>query len=571
MRFKKSLDVLLKEAAETGAGSLKRTLGAGNLVALGIGAIIGAGLFVRTAAAAADHAGPSVTLAFILAAIGCGLAGLCYAEFAAMIPIAGSAYTYSYATMGEIVAWIIGWDLVLEYAVGAATVSIAWSEYLNKLLQNFGISIPYEYCHSPFQSSLQGVHGLINLPALFIIVALSLILIRGTQQSAALNGIIVIVKVAIVILFICLGWQFMKPINHTPYIPANPGEVAFFHGQKSFLDYFTHDFGNFGWSGIISAAGVVFFAFIGFDAVSTAAQEAKNPKRDMPIGILVSLAICTVLYVLFGHVLTGVANYKEFGLEGKEASVAYAIDHYMIGYHWLSILVTVAILFGFSSVILVMLLGQSRVFFSMSKDGLIPPIFSAVHTKFQTPFKSNIAFLIFVGIFAAFVPGDIVGDMTSIGTLFAFTLVCIGVMILRKSDPTTPRPFRTPWVPVVPILGAIVCVLMMLGLGKDNWLRLIVWMAIGFVVYLGYSIKKSKIRLATRPYIEKPYLTVPFLFGYLGALLTLLYELFDLTSAATGQHALWYWALWVVIAFVVFYVVAAVGVLIARYFRKTTT
>ncbi|WP_183579231.1 amino acid permease [Mucilaginibacter sp. X5P1] len=494
MRFKKPLNLLLKEAAETGEGTLKRTLGPGNLVALGIGAIIGAGLFVRTAAAAADHSGPAVTLAFILAAIGCGLAGLCYAEFAAMIPIAGSAYTYSYATMGEMVAWIIGWDLVLEYAVGAATVSIAWSEYLNKLLENFGVDIPYQLCHSPFQSSLQGVHGIINIPALFIIVVLSLVLIRGTQESATLNGIIVIVKVAIVVLFIAIGWNYMKPINHTPYIPVNTGEVAMFHGQKSFFDFFTHDFGKFGWSGIISAAGVVFFAFIGFDAVSTAAQEAKNPKRDMPIGILVSLAICTLLYVLFGHVLTGVANYKEFAGPGKEASVAYTIDTYMQSYHWLSILVTVAILFGFSSVILVMLLGQSRVFFSMSKDGLVPPVFSAVHPKFKTPYKSNLIFLVFVGLFAAFVPGDIVGDMTSIGTLFAFMLVCIGVIILRKSDPDTPRPFRTPWVPFVPILGAIVCLLMMVGLGEFNWLRLIIWMAIGFVVYFTYSKKHSLIR-----------------------------------------------------------------------------
>jgi APA family basic amino acid/polyamine antiporter len=494
MRFKKPLNLLLKEAAETGEGTLKRTLGPGNLVALGIGAIIGAGLFVRTAAAAADHSGPAVTLAFILAAIGCGLAGLCYAEFAAMIPIAGSAYTYSYATMGEVVAWIIGWDLVLEYAVGAATVSIAWSEYLNKLLENFGIDIPYQFCHSPFQTSLQGVNGIINIPALFIIVVLSLVLIRGTQESATLNGIIVIVKVAIVVLFIAIGWNYMKPINHTPYIPVNTGEVAMFHGQKSFFDFFTHDFGKFGWSGIISAAGVVFFAFIGFDAVSTAAQEAKNPKRDMPIGILVSLAICTLLYVLFGHVLTGVANYTEFAGPGKEASVAYTIDTYMHNYHWLSILVTVAILFGFSSVILVMLLGQSRVFFSMSKDGLVPPVFSAVHPKFKTPYKSNLIFLVFVGLFSAFVPGDIVGDMTSIGTLFAFMLVCIGVIILRKSDPNTPRPFRTPWVPFVPILGAIVCLLMMVGLGEFNWLRLIIWMGIGFIIYFRYSKKHSLIR-----------------------------------------------------------------------------
>ena len=478
MNYKKSLDVLINEAAETGEGTLKRTLGAGNLVALGIGAIIGAGLFVRTAAAAADHAGPAVTLGFILAAIGCALAGLCYAEFASMIPIAGSAYTYSYATMGEVVAWIIGWDLVLEYAVGAATVSIAWSEYLNKLLETMGFSIPYEFCHSPFQKSLEGVHGLINLPALFIIIILSLVLIRGTKESATLNNFIVILKVAIVILFIAIGWGFMNPVNHTPYIPENT----------------TGKFGEFGWSGIISAAGVVFFAFIGFDAVSTAAQEAKNPSKDMPKGILISLAICTVLYVLFGHVLTGVANYKEFAIAGKEASVAYAIDTYMHNYHWLSVLVTIAILAGFSSVILVMLLGQSRVFFSMSKDGLIPKVFSEVHPKFQTPYKSNLIFIGFVGLFAAFVPGDIVGDMTSIGTLFAFSLVCIGVLILRKTDPDRVRPFKTPLMPFVPILGVLVCGAMMYGLGPENWIRLFAWMAVGFIIYFTYSIKHSKIR-----------------------------------------------------------------------------
>ena len=495
MSFKKPLNLLLQEAEQTGEGTLKRTLGAGNLIALGIGAIIGAGLFVRTAAAAADHAGPAVTLGFILAAIGCALAGLCYAEFAAMIPIAGSAYTYSYATMGELVAWIIGWDLVLEYAVGAATVSIAWSEYLNKLLQTFGWNIPYEYCHSPFQASLDGLHhGIINLPALFVICLLSIVLIRGTQESANVNGFIVILKVAIVVLFIALGWGYMKPENHVPYIPENAGETAFFAGKKSFIDWFTHDFGKFGLSGIISSAGVVFFAFIGFDAVSTAAQEAKNPSKDMPIGILVSLAICTFLYVTFGHVLTGVANYKEFATAGKEASVAYTIDTYMHHYHWLSILVTVAILAGFSSVMLVMLLGQSRVFYSMSKDGLIPPVFSELHPKYKTPYKSNLIFLIFVGAFAAFVPGDIVGDMTSIGTLFAFCLVCIGVLIMRKSDPNTPRPFKTPWVPFVPILGAIVCFTMMIGLGEMNWLRLFIWMGIGFVVYYLYSVKHSLVR-----------------------------------------------------------------------------
>ncbi|MFT4031140.1 MAG: amino acid permease [Siphonobacter sp.] len=482
---KKPLQQLLKESEASGEGSLKRTLTAVNLVALGIGAIIGAGLFVRTAAAAADSAGPAVTISFILAAVGCALAGLCYAEFASMIPIAGSAYTYSYATMGELVAWIIGWDLVLEYALGAATVSIAWSEYLNKLLATvFGTEIPYQWCHSPFQVSEAGVSGIMNIPAVFIVLCLTLLLIRGVQESATINAIIVILKVSIVILFIALGWQFINPANHEPYIPAAT-QVIDGAGVS-------HDFGGF-W-GIVGGAGTVFFAFIGFDAVSTAAQEAKNPKRDMPIGILVSLVICTVLYILFAHVLTGVANYEEFRTAGKEASVAFAIDKYMPGYAWLSTLITVAILAGFSSVILVMLLGQSRVFYSMSHDGLVPKVFSDLHPKFRTPYRSNILFFLFVGIFSAFVPGEVVGDMTSIGTLFAFALVSIGVVIMRETDPDTQRPFKTPFSPVVPILGALTCVLMMCGLGGENWIRLIVWMAIGFVIYFAYSIRKSKLQ-----------------------------------------------------------------------------
>lgn len=499
MKYKKSLDYLLLEASESGEHTLKRTLGAGNLIALGVGAIIGAGLFVRTAAAAAEHAGPAVTLGFVLAAIGCALAGLCYAEFASMIPIAGSAYTYSYATMGELVAWVIGWDLVLEYALGAATVSIAWSEYLNQLLQSsFGFSIPYAFSHSPFQVSAEGIHGLINLPALLIIVVITLILVRGIEESATVNNLMVIVKVAIVVAFITIGWKYMNPVNHTPYIPENIGERQVAGGQMSLWSYISSgEFGKFGWSGIISAAGVVFFAFIGFDAVSTAAQESKNPKKDMPIGMLVSLAICTVLYVLFGHVLTGVANYEEFSGPGKEASVAYAIATYMHGYPWLSTLVTVAILAGFTSVILVMLMGQSRVFFSMSKDGLLPRTFSALHPKFKTPYKSNYIFLVFVGVFAAFVPGDVVGDMTSIGTLFAFSLVCLGILVLRKTDPDRHRPFKTPFMPVVPILGILVCVTMMLGLGRHNWERLLIWMAIGLVIYLTYGIKNSLVRKNT--------------------------------------------------------------------------
>jgi APA family basic amino acid/polyamine antiporter len=525
--IKKPLKQLLEEASDSEKG-LKKTLGAGSLIALGIGAIIGAGLFVRTAAAAAEHAGPSVTIGFIIAAIGCAFAGLCYAEFSSSIPIAGSAYTYSYATMGEFMAWIIGWDLILEYAVGGATVGIAWSEYLNNLLVNVLHTnpVPFQWCHSPFeklyqvigdqniaqfgvdlaakakagvltlsrdemkdmpanlQSLITVTSGYINFPALSIIFLLSLLLIKGTQESAMVNSIIVVTKVIIVIMIIVIGWQFINPTNHAQYIPESANYVDS-HGISK-------HFGGF-W-GIVGSAGVVFFAFIGFDAVSTAAQEAKNPKRDMPIGILGSLAICTVLYILFAHVLTGVATTEDFRSGGKEASVAFAINKYMIGYKWLANLVTVAILAGFSSVILVLLMGQSRVFYSMSRDGLLPAMLSDVHPKFKTPYKANWAIFLIVGFFAAFLPGDIVGDMSSIGTLFAFILVCIGVIILRKTDPDMPRQFKTPLVPLVPILGVLFCTLMIAGLGWTNWLRLLVWLLLGFIIYFGYSKKHSKLR-----------------------------------------------------------------------------
>ena len=487
---KKPISQLMADAADSEKG-LKRTLGSASLVALGIGAIIGAGLFVRTAAAAAQNAGPSVTLGFIVAAIGCCLAGLCYAELSSSIPISGSAYTYTYATMGELMAWIIGWDLVLEYAVGAATVGIAWSEYLNNLLINvLHLSpIPYEWCHSPFESLKDASgnivsHGMMNIPAFGIIALLSLLLIKGIKESAFVNGIIVIAKVAIVVLIIVLGWGFINDANHLPYIPE---PTKYVDSQN-----ISHNYG--GIMGILGAAGVVFFAFIGFDAVSTAAQETINPKKSMPIGILVSLAICTVLYILFAHVLTGLAPVDFFRTTGKEASVAAAINTFMPGYAWLGKLVTVAILAGFSSVILVMLLGQSRVFYSMSCDGLLPKVFSEVHTKFKTPYKANLIFLVVVGAFAAFVPGDIVGDMTSIGTLFAFMLVCAAVIILRKTNPHHPREFKTPFVPLVPILGIIVCGAMIFGLGWTNWLRLGGWLFLGFIIYFGYSKKHSKLQ-----------------------------------------------------------------------------
>jgi APA family basic amino acid/polyamine antiporter len=480
----KSIDLLRAESGET---RLKRTLGPWSLVALGIGAIIGAGLFVRTAAAIADRSGPSVTLAFMLAGVGCAFAGLCYAEFASMIPIAGSAYTYSYATMGELVAWIIGWDLVLEYAVGAATVAIAWSEYFNKVLDFVGLHIPYQWCHSPMEVGMganAGLHGIMNIPAVLILALLSALLIRGTRESAFVNSIIVVTKVTIVLAVIVIGWGFMNPANHTPYIPA-----ATLHTTAQGV---THPYG--GIMGILGAAGVVFFAYIGFDAVSTAAQEAKNPKRDMPIGILGSLVICTVLYVLFSHVLSGVATVQDFRTAGKEASVAYAISTYMTGYAWLAKLVTVAILAGFSSVILVMLLGQSRVFYSMSEDGLVPKVFSDVHPKYKTPWKSNMLFFVFTSLFAAFLPEDIVGEMTSIGTLFAFILVCIGVWILRVRRPDIERAFKTPAVPVVATLGIIVCGSMIYGLGWTNWARLLGWLIIGMFIYFGYSRRHSRLQ-----------------------------------------------------------------------------
>lgn len=473
---RKPLASLLSEAADTEKG-LKKTLGAGSLVALGIGAIIGAGLFSITGGAAANQAGPAITLSFVVAALGCAFAGLCYAEFASMIPVAGSAYTYSYATMGEFIAWIIGWDLVLEYAVGAATVAISWSRYLVKFLAGFNVHLPDSIVTGPFDG------GFINLPAVLIVVLVSLLLIKGTQESATVNAFIVGLKVTVVLTFIFLGWKYINNDNYHPYIPDNTGT-----------------FGEYGFSGIIRAAAIVFFAYIGFDAVSTAAQEAKNPRKDMPIGILGSLAICTVLYILFAHVMTGVTSFTSFKGQDGIAPVAVAIDHMgkadasgvvHADYPWLNRAIIVAILAGYASVILVMLMGQSRVFFSMSKDGLLPKVFSDVHPKFRTPARSNMMFMLFVSVFAAFVPARVVGEMTSIGTLFAFILVCIGVMVMRRTDPDAPRAFKTPLVPLVPILGIGTCLFMMVFLPPDTWIRLIVWMLIGLDIYMVYGSKKS--------------------------------------------------------------------------------
>ncbi|MFN8307080.1 MAG: amino acid permease [Ferruginibacter sp.] len=474
---KKPLSQLLAQA-QGGEHSLKKTLTSFNLVTLGIGAIIGAGLFSLTGLVAAENAGSGVVFSFVIAAIGCAFAGLCYAEFAAMIPIAGSAYTYAYTTMGEFVAWIIGWALVLEYALGAATVSISFSQYFGKFFHNMGIELPAEWMHSPFESYTLAdgtiAHGgYMNIVAVVIVILISLLLIKGTQESAFVNNLLVILKVSVVLIFIAIGWSFINPANHTPFIPENTGS-----------------FGHFGWSGVLRGAGVVFFAFIGFDAVSTAAQEAKNPQKGMPIGILGSLAICTILYVLFSYVMTGVANYTEF--KGSAAPVAIAIAK--TPYVWLNQTVIIAILAGYSSVMLVMLLGQSRVFYTMSKDGLLPKLFSDLHPKFSTPYKCNLLFAVFVSLFAGFVPVKIVGELVSMGTLFAFVLVCIGVMIMRKTEPNANRPFKTPLVPIIPILGILVCFAMMVSLPGLTWINMLGWMVIGLLVYFLYSAKHSKLR-----------------------------------------------------------------------------
>jgi len=471
----KSVSYIISES-EGGKHHLKRTLGPGNLIALGIGAIIGAGLFSLTGVAAAQNAGPAVTISMVVAAIGCALAGLCYSEFSCMIPVAGSAYTYAYTTLGEWIAWIIGWDLVLEYAVGSSTVSISWSAYLVSLLHTFGINLPPQWIAGPFEpvTLLDGtvVQGIANIPAVIIVFLISMLLMIGIKESARTNGIIVVIKLAVVATLIGVGWMYINRANYVPYIPKNTGE-----------------FGHFGLSGIMMGAGTIFFAYIGFDAVSTAAQEAKNPQKDMPVGIIGSLAICTVLYVLFAVVLTGMVPYTQLGVA---APVAVAIDK--TPYIWMNNLVKFGIICGFTSVILVMLLGQSRVFYSMSRDGLVPAVFSDIHPRFKTPWRSNMLFFFFVAPFSAFLPLSIVGHMTSIGTLFAFVIVCAGVWVMRVKNPDAPRPFKTPLVPLVPILGIVWNFAMMYSLGWSNWLRLVVWLVIGQAIYFLYSRHHSHLR-----------------------------------------------------------------------------
>ena len=477
--IRKSIEALQEEAAQTGSRTLKRVLGPVSLVALGVGVIIGAGLFSITGTVAAYYAGPSITISFIIAAIGCCFAGLCYAEFASMIPVAGSAYTYSYATMGEFIAWIIGWDLVLEYSVAATTVSISWSRYFTVFLQTIGINLPQAFTACPWDG------GIINIPAMVIVICMSLILMRGTAGSSAFNGFIVFLKITVIAVFIILGWKFINTDNYVPYIPENTGTL-----------------GEYGISGIFRGAAIVFFAFLGFDAVSTAAQETKNPRRDMPIGILVSLLVCTLLYILFAYVMTGVAHYTAFKGQEGIAPVAVAIQHMgtadasgiiQPAYPWLNKAILIAILLGYCSVIMVTLLGQSRVFLSMSHDGLLPPFFSRINEKTRTPIHNNLIFMILVSVLAGIVPASVAGEMTSIGTLLAFTLVCIGVLIVRKTMPGVHRAFQTPFVPFVPIMGILTCFCMMVFLPADTWIRQVVWMLIGLDIYASYGINRSKL------------------------------------------------------------------------------
>ncbi|MDR2626615.1 MAG: amino acid permease [Dysgonamonadaceae bacterium] len=466
---------LINDSEDTERG-LKRSLSATNLITLGIGCIIGTGIFVLTGTAAANHAGPALTISFIISAIGCIMAGLCYAEFAAMIPVAGSAYSYSYATIGEFIAWFIGWDLILEYLFASSTVAVGWSGYAVSFLNDWGIHIPDYLCRAPFDHIAgEGwimTGSLINFPALFIVAITAALLILGIKESASFNNIIVIVKLAVILLFIGFGLSYINPENWTPYIPENTGT-----------------FGQFGWSGILTGAGVIFFAYIGFDAVSTVAQEAKHPQRDMPKGILISLLICTVLYVLVTAILTGMVPYTELNVP---APIALAIDRTGNTLYWLRPLIKIGAVAGLSSVILVMLIAQTRVFYSMSKDGLLPPVFSRVHRRYRTPHLTTIIVGSVSAVIAGLFPINILGELVSIGTLMAFTIVCISILVLRKVHPDVKRPFKTPWVPFVPVLGAVICIAQMIALPVDTWIRLLVWLIIGLCIYFSYGIRHSK-------------------------------------------------------------------------------
>ncbi|MHB9056141.1 MAG: amino acid permease [Paludibacteraceae bacterium] len=471
---RKSLANIQAQAQEN---SLRKHLNVTNIILLGIGCIIGAGIFVLTGTAAALHAGPAVSISFVVSAVGCLLAGLCYAEFASMLPVSGSAYTYGYATMGELIAWIIGWDLILEYLFGSATVAVGWSGYVVSLLNDIGWNLPPQICQSPFAYDINGWHhtgAIINFPAMFIILMMTTLLVIGIKESARFNNIIVIVKVTIILLFIGFGISHINTDNWTPFIPENTGK-----------------FSEFGLTGILTGAAVVFFAYIGFDAVSTTAQEAINPQRDMPRGILISLAICTVLYVAVSLVMTGIVNYTELNVP---APIAVAIDAAGKGLAWLSPIIKIGAIAGLSSVVMVLLLGQSRIFYSMAHDGLLWKSFAKTHSKFKTPYITSIVTGCFAAIFAGLFPIGLLGELVSIGTLLAFVIVSIGLIILRHKEPDAPRSFHTPWVPFVPVLGAVICLAQMASLPKDTWIRLIGWMLIGFIIYFTYGRKHSLVR-----------------------------------------------------------------------------
>ena len=455
--------------AEAEGGALRRSLGPWSLTALGIGSIIGTGIFVLTGTAASLYAGPALVVSMVIAAVGCAFAGLCYAEFASMIPVSGSAYTYAYATMGELMAWIIGWDLVLEYALSAATVAVGWSGYAASFLRDFGVVLPAQLVAGPGQTVAladgTAVQGVFNLPAALAVVAVSALLVTGINQSARVNTAIVVVKLAVLVLFVVCGIAYVRPENWTPFVPANTGE-----------------FGAFGWSGVLRGAGVIFFAYIGFDAVSTAAQEAKNPQRDMPIGILASLFVCTGLYIAVALVLVGIVRYTELNVADP---IAVGID--ATGLTWLSPIIKMGALLGLLSVMLVVLLGQSRIFYSMSRDGLLPAVFRRVHPRFRTPHYSTMIIGAVVALAAGLLPIAVLSVLTSMGTLLAFTIACIGVIILRRTNPELERPFRTPGMPWVPALGALICFVQMLGLPGSAWQRLGVWLLLGLVIYFLYG------------------------------------------------------------------------------------
>jgi basic amino acid/polyamine antiporter, APA family len=482
---RKSIAVLQQEAASEGEGGLRRTLTATNLTLLGIGAIIGAGIFVLTGNAAAQYAGPGVVWSMVLAGVACGFAGLCYAEFASMIPIAGSAYTYGYATLGEFVAWIIGWDLILEYALGAATVAVGWSGHLNAFLTDFvGIGFPKSLAAAPctlIPAAGCSPDAIINLPAVLITIAVTILIVIGIKESANVNSVIVIIKVAVVLIVILGGAAFINTANWRPFVPPNAGA-----------------FGEYGWSGVLRGAGVIFFAYIGFDAVSVAAQEAKNPQKDMPIGILGSLVVCTILYVLVSGVTVGLVPYKQ--MLGSAAPLVVAVRAAEVAsggsaiLHVMTMLVELGAIAGLSSVMVVMMMAQPRIFYSMAHDGLLPPFAKKIHPKFRTPHITSIITGVVVAIASGFTPIGALGELVSIGTLMAFVIVSLGVIFLRYQRPELERPFRTPWVPFVPILAVVVCLGLMAGLPWETWVRLIVWMAIGIVLYFSYGFRHSEVR-----------------------------------------------------------------------------